>query len=202
MFVRCVSGIHSDALPDHLCSPAMPHQTLEESLDSFYRCCTTLLMLMVNLHKKPALDRVPLFMLLPPQEALFRAEWSALGFSGEDACDGGFSTMLFEPNENTKTEVLLMTWSPEVIEPLLKMMNSELRTHDRDFITVGNLEHFAILANNLHWAVSRYYRRLIYHIPDSANAKGCGNRSVSPNFIDQEMRRLASRFMVRTVLMV
>ena len=29
MFVRCVSGIHSDALPDHLCSPAMPHQTLE-----------------------------------------------------------------------------------------------------------------------------------------------------------------------------
>ena len=88
-------------------------------------------------------------MLLPPQEALFRAEWSALGFSGEDACDDGFSTMLFEPNESMKIEVLLMTWPPEVMELLLKMRNSELRTHDRDFITMGNLEHFAILANNL-----------------------------------------------------
>ena len=43
-----------------------------------------------------------------------------MGFSGEDACDDGFSTMLFEPNENMKIEVLLMTWPPEVIELLLK----------------------------------------------------------------------------------
>ena len=77
-----------------------------------------------------------------------------MGFSGEDACDDGFSTMLFEPNENVKIEVLLMTWPPEVIELLRKMRNNELRTHDRDFITMGNLEHFAILANNL-----QYHRR-------------------------------------------
>ena len=196
MFVRCVSGIHSDALPDHLCSPAMPHQTLEEGLDSFYRCCTTLLMLLVSIHKKPALGRVPLFMLLPPQEALFRADWSALGFSGEDACDDGFSTMLFEPNERKKIEVLLMTWPSEVLELLQKMRHQELRTHSRDFITMGNLEHFAILANNLQWASTRYFRRMIYHITDSVNAKGCVNRSFSPNFIDQEMRRLASWFKV------
>ena len=92
--------------------------------------------------------------------------------------------MLFEPNGNMKIEVLLMTWPPEVIELLLKMRNSDLRTHDRDFITMGNLEHFVILANDLQWAASRYYRRLVYHITDSTNAKGCVNRSFSPNFID------------------
>ena len=179
--------------------PAMPHQTLEEGLDSFYRCCTTLLMRLVNIHKKPALGRVPRFMLLPPQEALFRAEWSALGFSGEDACGDGFSTMLFEPNENMKIGVLLMTWPPEVIELLLKTRIRDLRTHDRDFITMGNLEHFAILTNNLPWAASRYYRRLIDHITDRINAKCCVNRSFSPNFIDREMHRLlaGSRFCTR-----
>ena len=89
---------------------------------------------------------------------------------------------------------LSMTWPPEVIELLLKMMNSDLRTHDRDSITMDNLEHFDILANNLQWAASRHYRRLIYHIHDSINANSCVNRSFSPNFIDQEMRCLASWF--------
>ena len=104
--------------------------------------------------------------------------------------------MLFEPNADNKIEVLLMTWPPCVLELLQKMRNSSLREHDRDFLTMGNLEHFAILADNLQWASTRFHGRLIYHITDSVNAKGCVNRSFSPNFVDQEMRRLASWFEV------
>ena len=54
-------------------------------------------------------------MLLPFQQALFRAEWSQLGFEGMNVCDDGFAAMLMDRNIRNKVEVLLMVWPAEVI---------------------------------------------------------------------------------------
>ena len=133
MLIRCLGGVSSSAEPDFLCSPALSHQTLEEGLDSFYRCCSTFLILLTKIKTKPSLGRVPLFMLLPFQQALLRAEWNQLGFEGMDACDDGFSAMLMDRNIKNKVEVLLMVWPAEVISMVLKMRKAELRGHPTDF---------------------------------------------------------------------
>ena len=192
MLIRCMSGVSSSAPADLLTSPALPHQDLNEALDSFYRCCSTLLILLVNIKRKPSLGRVPFFMLLPFQEALMRADWSQLGFECMDACDDGFSALLADRNIRNKVEVLLMVWPQEVMDLILKMRNAELRDHPSDFLTMGNLEHFAVVAGDLQWAESSYFKKLMCKITDSQNAQGCINRSFSPNFVDQELRRLAS----------
>ena len=93
--------------------------------------------------------------------------------------------------------MLLSTWSAEVLVLIMKMRNAELREFEKDYLTMGNLEHAAVVANNLQFGLSNYYRKLMLHITDSQNAKGCINRSFSPNFVDQEMRRLASLLKVR-----
>ena len=73
------------------------------------------LILLTKIKVKPSLGRVPFFMLLPFQQALFRAEWSQLGFEGMNVCDDGFAAMLMDRNIRNKVEVLLMVWPAEVI---------------------------------------------------------------------------------------
>ena len=48
-----------------------------------------------------------------------------------------------------------------------KMRKAELREHPTDFLTMGNLEHFAVVAGDLQWAEKSYFKKLMCKITDA-----------------------------------